>query len=135
MADSSHHKYRVASVLLAIVLVGLSVVPDDPQAGDTSFVWLVSVTPTLLQKTMHVVLYGTFAVLLFASQTANRRPALRLVVAAAIAVGLGAILEWIQLSVPGRFGTLIDVMLNTIGAMTGLAFALILNARYGEGGV
>ena len=41
-------------------------------------------------------------------------------------VGIGAVLEWFQTRVPGRYGTIIDILLNLIGACLGLLAALLL---------
>ena len=43
-----------------------------------------------------------------------------------LTVGLGAILEWYQTLVPGRFGTIVDALLNAIGAIAGLLLASFL---------
>ena len=41
-------------------------------------------------------------------------------------VGLGAALEWYQTQVPGRFGTLVDVLLNVAGTVIGIVLAVLL---------
>jgi VanZ family protein len=51
---------------------------------------------------------------------------LRIALTIIATIGLGAILEWQQTRVPGRFGTVFDVALNAIGALIGLALALLL---------
>ena len=50
----------------------------------------------------------------------------RFAIAFTLAVGLGAALEWYQTRVPGRFGTLLDILLNAAGAVAGLVLALLL---------
>ena len=50
----------------------------------------------------------------------------RYVIAFIVASGFGALMEWCQTRVPGRFGTLADVGLNTAGAVIGLLAALLL---------
>ena len=52
--------------------------------------------------------------------------AIRLVLTLVACVGLGAALEWYQTRVPGRFGTVADVILNLIGSLVGLIAALFL---------
>jgi hypothetical protein len=39
---------------------------------------------------------------------------------------LGVVLEWYQTTVPGRYGTITDILLNTVGIVAGLVIALFL---------
>jgi VanZ family protein len=43
-----------------------------------------------------------------------------------ITVGFGAVVEWCQTRVPGRIGSLADVLLNAAGAALGLLVATIV---------
>jgi VanZ family protein len=43
-----------------------------------------------------------------------------------LTLGLGVALEWYQTQVPGRFGTLFDVLLNLVGTLLGLILAFFL---------
>jgi len=43
-----------------------------------------------------------------------------------IAVAFGAVMEWCQTKVPGRFGTVTDVALDAAGAGFGLLAAVLL---------
>ena len=74
----------------------------------------------------HVACYATVAALWAWALEAIGAQALRIVLALVIAVALGAVLEWYQVSIPGRFGTLTDVLLDTLGAVLGLLVALLL---------
>jgi len=114
--------YRLAATLvLMAVIVVLSVIPGDPQPGDSVFVWAIAEVPSLLQKSMHVVLYGLLTVLwgwtlvLVQPNTARRWS-----IVLAIVIGFGAALEVCQLFVPGRFGSTVDVGFDTIGAVVGM---------------
>jgi len=110
----------------AILVVIVSVTPGRDQAEDSIFVWLVVNTPTLMQKLMHIVVYASLAFLLaWSLESIGPRP-LRLAIALLLAIGLGAGLEWYQTSVPGRFGTLLDVLLNAGGALLGLLVVVIV---------
>ena len=40
--------------------------------------------------------------------------------------GLGVALEWYQTQVPGRYGTIVDVLLNVAGTVIGLGLAVLL---------
>jgi hypothetical protein len=115
----------VTSLLLAAI-VTISVVPGRPQPGDSVFVWLVSVTPTPLQKLMHFITYAVLAMLLMWSFERINSTSLSIVLALAFTVTLGSILEWYQTSVPGRFGTLADAVLNAIGATVGVLVTTLL---------
>ncbi len=108
------------------MIVLLSVTPGTETSGDSMFVWLVVNTATPVQKAMHVSLYAVLAALwMWALQPLQHR-GLRIVLSFLASAGLGAALEWHQTSVPGRFGTVIDVVLNTCGAVAGLILALVI---------
>jgi VanZ family protein len=112
--------------MLIAVIVALSVVPGRAHPGDSAFVWLVSMTPAPLQKLMHGVTYATLTLLwMWTLEKINSVP-LRMALAFTLSVGIGAVLEWYQTSVPGRFGTLMDAILNAVGSIVGLIAALFL---------
>jgi VanZ family protein len=90
------------------------------------FVWLVVHTATPVQKALHVGIYGALAVLWMWTLEPIESRLLRIVLALVASVGLGALLEWHQTRVPGRFGTVLDVILNAAGAIAGLLLALAL---------
>ena len=108
------------------VIVALSVTPGIERPGDTLFNWLVINTATLIQKAMHVGVYAVLAVLwmwtLERIDSRLRRASLTLI----ITVGLGVLLEWYQIQVSGRFGSVIDVLLDLAGVLIGLIAALFL---------
>ena len=119
--------YRwLITILFVGLVVILSVTPGRAQAGDSIFVWLVMNTPTPLQKFMHVVIYAGLALLLMWSLEAVESLTARIALTFALTVSLGAVLEWYQTLVPGRFGTIIDALLNTIGAVAGLLVGLVI---------
>lgn len=120
------HYRGLATIGFAALLVVLSTIPGRRQAGDSLFVWLVVVTPPMLQKLLHVASYAMFAFLIaWTLENLASRPA-RIALAFAIAVVMGGCLEWIQIHIPGRFGTLADTLLNSGGALLGAAAALLL---------
>jgi len=116
--------------LLTILFVGLvvilSVTPGRAQPGDSIFVWLVVNTPTPLQKLMHVAIYAALALLVMWSLEAVESRTARIALTFVLTVSLGAVLEWYQTLVPGRFGTIIDALLNAIGAVAGLLIGLLI---------
>lgn len=110
----------VFAVGLTLLLAGLSTIPGGVESDDSRFVWTVAVTPKLLQKSMHVVLYGMLAaawIWVLEGITSTRRA---IAAAALIAIVFGAAMEVWQTSVPGRYGTLLDVLLNTLGVVAGV---------------
>ena len=119
--------YRwMLTILFVGLVVILSVTPGRAQAGDSIFVWLVVNTPTPLQKFMHVAIYAALALLVMWSLEAVESRTARIALTFVLTVGLGAILEWYQTLVPGRFGTIVDALLNAIGAIAGLLIGLLV---------
>jgi len=118
-------RWLITLALVAIVIV-VSVTPARAQSGDSLFVWLVTVTPSTIQKLMHFGVYATLALLWSWALEGVGPRWLQLTIALVLAVSLGAALEWYQTMVPGRFGTLLDVGLNAIGAFAGMIVALLL---------
>lgn len=111
--------------VLMAALLALSIIPGQAQHGDSVFVWAVAATPTVLQKTMHVLLYGLLAFLWAWTLSAVKSISTRIALALALflTAGFGASMEWAQTQVPGRFGTLQDAFLNIGGAVLGLIAA------------
>ena len=116
----------VITLALVVTIVALSVIPGHARTGDSAFVWLVAATPAPLQKLMHFLIYAGLAWLWVWTLEGIAPRWLRLAIAFTLTVGLGAALEWYQTRVPGRFGTLLDVLLNAAGAVAGLMAALLL---------
>ena len=115
-------------LLMAFVslIVTLSIAPGRAQPGDTIFSWLVVFTAAPVQKALHFVIYAALVVLWMWTLDTIGSLTLRALLSVMLAIGLGAILEWYQLSVPGRFGSFTDVLLNSAGAIAGLLLALLL---------
>lgn len=110
----------------------LSAIPGTERAGDSSFVWIVAMTPRLWQKLLHVVFYGALTCLWIWSLAGLAGPRTRWAAATLIAVVFGAAMEWYQLGVPGRFATSGDVLLNAVGAVCGLLAAVTFRALIGR---
>jgi VanZ family protein len=113
----------VLTLALMAVISTLSLTPDTPQPGDDAFAWLVHVTPKPLQKLMHIASYGVLAVSLAWALARVGHAAVRGAAVFVIASGFGALMEWLQLFVPGRFASLYDIGLDAVGALIGLACA------------
>jgi len=110
-----------AALVVATVLI--SIVPGHARPGDSAFVWLVANTPDTLQKWMHFFVYAALAWLWAWTLESITPRWTRFLFVFVLCVGLGVFLEWYQTRVPGRFGTLFDVFLNTAGVIAGLTLA------------
>ena len=108
------------------ILMLVSVIPGDPKPGDSVFIWLIADIPTLLQKILHICLYGVLALLLVWSLDSVEPRAYRFLLALVITVAFGAAMEWLQTKVPGRYGTVFDIVLDTVGAIFGLLAAVFI---------
>jgi VanZ family protein len=108
------------------LLMLASLVPGHHKSGDSVFIWLVAITPTLVQKLLHVFLYGVLVLLLVWTLDGIQSKTHRFLIALIIAVAFGGLMEWCQTKVPGRFGTGYDVALNAAGAALGLLAAVFL---------
>ncbi len=115
-----------ASLALTGAIVFLSLVPGYPQEDDAQLLLIVASVPSLLQNTMHFVLYGLltlFWALTLARFQRFKRPVFW---AAVLASGIGIALEYGQLFVPGRYASLMDIGLNTGGVIIGVVLAKTL---------
>jgi VanZ family protein len=75
---------------------------------------------------MHVAVYALLTVLWVWTLQAIESWLPKLLLAFALSLSIGVALEWYQMSVPGRFGTITDVLLNGIGVIAGLIIAFFL---------
>jgi hypothetical protein len=116
----------VMTICYLAVLALLSLIPGPDKPGDSAFIWLVANTPTLIQKILHVCLYGVLTLLLAWTLDGIESKTYRFLIVFIIAVSFGALMEWGQTKVPGRYATLYDVGLNAAGAVIGLLFAVFL---------
>jgi VanZ family protein len=75
---------------------------------------------------MHVTAYAVLAFLWVWTLEHIEPRATRLATAFVLTVSIGIALEYFQTLVPGRFGTLLDIVLNSFGALAGLIAAAFL---------
>lgn len=119
------YRWLIAGLLTAVV-VWLSSIPGY---GSTTskFGWIVELTPGLLQKTMHLVLYASLAILWIWALEEIGSKSTRFILVVVLIVSLGSVLEWYQTLIPGRYGTISDVLLNALGVLIGVivAFAIL----------
>jgi VanZ family protein len=116
----------VLSLSLMALISLASLIPHEPGRARSILGRTLDRTPAPLQKLLHVGLYGLLALLLVWSLGTIDAFALRMLTAFIIAVGFGAVMEWCQTRVPGRVGSLADVLLNAAGAALGLLAATFM---------
>ena len=116
----------VLSLSLMVLISLASLTPHEPGRARSVLGRTLDRTPAPLQKLLHVGLYGLLALLLVWSLGTINAFALRLLTAFIITVGFGAVMEWCQTRVPGRVGSLADVLLNAAGAALGLLVATFM---------
>jgi hypothetical protein len=126
MHDFSLTFRTVLLICYLALLALLSLIPGPDKPGDSAFIWLVANTPTLIQKILHVCLYGVLTLLLAWTLDGIESKTYRFLIAFIVAASFGALMEWGQTKVPGRYATLFDVGLNAAGAVIGLLFAYVL---------
>ncbi len=119
--------YRLAVILMFMgALYILSAMPGPTRPDDWVIVQLLAQTPPMVQKILHVVLYGGLSWLWFwVLEPLPVRLHFHLLAAFLIAAGFGALNEWNQLHVLDRYGSLTDVLLNSMGAGLGLLVAVL----------
>ena len=119
--------YRwIITLAFVAVLVALSVTPGVSRPDDDIFAWLYANTSTPVQKAMHISAYAMLTLLWMWTLSSIASVWLRSLLAVLLSLSLGIALEWYQTQVPGRHGTIADILLNTAGIVIGLVAALIL---------
>ena len=111
------------SIIWPLILMGfvfvLSSIPMD--GGDDNIAFLTGLDPGL-QNFLHLPLYGLLAFLWmrFFAGTGSRPFFRALIFSLAVTIGYGCLDEIHQSFVPGRYGGLLDILLNSVGAAAGI---------------
>lgn len=107
------------------VMIGLYVIssipgepPDDPTIIHAVFSWF----PPTVHNILHIPAYAVLAWTLCRCLFPYLHPWVGLPLVVMIAGTYGALLEWHQFDIPGRYASLTDVVLNFIGAVIGTWF-------------
>jgi len=114
------------TLAFAAFIVGLSITPGLERADDNIFSWLFANTAPLAQKVLHVVTYAVLGVLWMWTLAGINSTPVRIALSLMLAIVLGVALEWYQTTVPGRYGSITDILLNSLGAALGIVVALFL---------
>ena len=108
----------------------LSSIPMDGESEHLKF--LMEITPTV-QNLLHIPLFGLLAYLWLNALTKNGCPAKKkLIITIIITLGYGLLDEFHQTFVPGRYGSLIDSLLNLVGIFMGILFFLFIAPKRNE---
>lgn len=119
--------YRWALTLAFIAFViGLSITPGIERPDDNLFSWLYANTAPLTQKILHVITYAVLGALWMWTLAGIASTPARIALSLALALGIGIALEWYQTTVPGRYGSIADILLNSLGVALGIVVALFL---------
>ncbi len=113
----------VITVAYAALLAAVSLLPSGtgPLSG-----WDTAISPTL-QNLLHVPAYAALVALI--AWALGRPTLLRLGLVALACCAFGGLLECAQATIPGRFGSVTDTLLNVAGAAAGLPVVLALSRR------
>jgi len=114
------------ALALTAVVIALSLSPESSSPKNSLVGWIVYSTGTPMQKAAHLVLYAGLVVVWWWALASRNTPRSRAVFVFAIVVVFGSALEYLQTYIPGRFGSLSDVALDSIGAGIGAGIALYL---------
>ncbi len=119
-----NYRWLLTGIFLTLLVI-VSITPTQSRTDDSAFSWLVMATPMPLQKFLHVAMYATLTFLVIWAMESVQSRLTKHLVAPLVAIAIGALLEWSQTRIPGRFGTLLDVLLNGVGAILGAVAALL----------
>ena len=107
----------------------LSSIPDQGQEN-TALNPLVWMSPNV-QNSLHIPLYGGLALTwFFALRHWFIKPWHFYLLSLLLTVGYGALDEWHQTFVPGRYGSFTDASFDLIGALFGLLIAHLIAAKH-----
>lgn len=110
---------KTVFALYSMAMLATSLVPMEPSQADPSF--MSTMNPNL-QNILHIPMLAGFFLLLF-----SLRPRGTFVwPGVLIALLSGALLELIQLPVPGRYASCADIMLNGIGVALGVGCLAVM---------
>lgn len=123
MAEINNKSLFLLPLLLMVFIFMESSIPMDGGPGDIKF--LTDLNPKL-QNLLHIPLYACLSFLWFrAFLRSGANTAKGVVLALFITILYGCLDEVHQTFVPGRYGGLMDICLDTVGAISGV---LILGA-------
>ena len=114
-----------------LTLMGLMfVLSSIPMDGATVHIGFLLTLKPALQNFLHIPLFGLLAYLWLNALTKNGCPVKKkLIITIIITLGYGLLDEFHQTFVPGRYGSLSDIILNIVGIATGTVIYLQFQRR------
>jgi VanZ family protein len=116
------------TVAYVLALTAASLLPSGDSAGPLEG-WDKDIRPGV-QNLLHVPAYAVLV--WFVAEAAGLRRLPCLATAAVVCAAFGGLLEWAQAAIPGRMGSVEDMLLNALGALAGLAVVVMLRKRTGR---
>lgn len=123
-ADSEGNRPGASILRLALAvsymagIYGLSSIPGDIDPEEASIYGIIAWTPPALQNLLHIPLFGILAWLWYRTLRCwIESRGIVLCLSFLLAAGYGAIDEWHQMQVPGRYASLTDMALNILGVL------------------
>lgn len=107
----------VPVIYMVLILVGASI-PAELETEENVLRFLL--LPPVWQNLLHIPAYGLLAFLWRWSLGGYLRAGPAIAAAFVLTVGFGVFQEWVQSMVPGRYGSVTDVLFDTVGAGLGL---------------
>jgi VanZ family protein len=119
-------------IFLMTLIFILSSIPMHEDMGQLKF--LTVLTPKI-QNLLHLPLYGLLAYLWLNSFAAIDYPVINaIILSLTISLIFGCMDELYQTLIPGRYGSITDVILNSIGIILGIiVFHLLKSDKVGKG--
>lgn len=90
-------------------------IPEEPTIIQSIFSWF----PPTVHNILHIPAYALLAWTLYQCQLSHFSPRVGLPLVIIMAGAYGALLEWHQVDIPGRYASFTDIALNFIGALSG----------------
>lgn len=111
--------YLLLAILYMVFIYRLSSIPGD--AGTAGLEGIIAWTPPAVQNLLHIPLFGILAWLWYRTLAGwmTPLPVVYLLVFV-VTTGYGVLDEWHQLYIPGRYASLTDIALNTLGTAVAL---------------
>ncbi|MDY7037610.1 MAG: VanZ family protein [Thermodesulfobacteriota bacterium] len=118
-------KQKIALIVGYMLLILMtSVIPMDREIKGLNFI--IGIKP-LIQNSLHIPVYAILAVLWLQLLSNHGLAGIkRFWIVFLFSAGFGIMNEFIQLTIPGRYPSLIDMLFNTIGFAAGIWLYLYL---------
>ena len=118
--------YLPPLILMGLIFISSSI-PMDKNAEVPEFI--ISLNPTL-QNLLHIPIFGLLAFLSLKSFTKYTISTYtKIIITLIITILFGCLDEFYQTFVPGRYGSLTDILLNIVGITTGTVIYFQLQRR------